>query len=690
MYWLNPARLLVVCFLWPCIASAGAPQATVPRLIRFAGHFPSATAQPAGVVGATFAIYAQEEGGVPLWTEDQNVNLDANGNYRVLLGAVTNGGVPLELFAGGEARWLQVQLYVPDEVDLPRVLLVSVPYALRAGDADTLAGRPASAYLLAGSQVCAQPQTPSTPSPKPAASGLAPRATSGSSNYIARFNDTTDLGNSVLYQNNTSIGINTTNPLDVLHVAGSITAEVDGGPTSGPALDLRNAARTGFGIGAVNFYTYPNQITPSARWQASDAGGFTADQTLYTATSGNSPNQPLLPRLTVKGGAGYVGIETTNPTAPLEVNGSAKVDGNLTLSGSILSPSGNTPLIQAPNNGSNNFSAGLGALPSATGSQNTAIGYQALSANSTGNYNTATGAAALLTNTTGTLNTASGAGALRANATGSNNTATGASALSANTSGSGNTANGSSALQSNTIGNSNTASGTNALVDNTTGSSNTAAGTNALEYNTTANNNTAIGFGALSFNTVGYNNIAIGYQAGYNVSSTPNNIHIGNPGTASDAGTIRIGTAGVQTTAFIAGARGVTTGNNDAVPVMIDSNGQLGTISSSKRYKEDIHNMGAASSGLLHLRPVTFRYKRPFQDGSKPLQYGLIAEEVAKVYPALVVRSTNGQVETIKYQVLGPMLLNELQKQHATIAAQERQIRLLEKRLAKLEHRRTN
>jgi polyhydroxyalkanoate synthesis regulator phasin len=142
----------------------------------------------------------------------------------------------------------------------------------------------------------------------------------------------------------------------------------------------------------------------------------------------------------------------------------------------------------------------------------------------------------------------------------------------------------------------------------------------------------------------------------------------------------------------MAGIRGVTTGNNNAVPVVIDSNGQLGTISSSQRFKEDIHDMADASNGLLNLRPVTFRYTKPYEDGSKPLDYGLIAEEVAEVYPDLVVRGSDGQVETVQYHKLTPMLLNELQKQNATIsaqsstvAAQKEQIRSLEERLARLE-----
>ena len=150
-----------------------------------------------------------------------------------------------------------------------------------------------------------------------------------------------------------------------------------------------------------------------------------------------------------------------------------------------------------------------------------------------------------------------------------------------------------------------------------------------------------------------------------------------------------IGTQGTnpinQTSLFAAGIRGVTTGNNDAIPVVIDSNGQLGTVSSSRRFKEEIHDMDTVSRGLMRLRPVTFRYQKPFADGSKPIQYGLIAEEVADVYPDLVAHSADGQIETVKYQVLDSMLLNELQKEHKQVQEQAETIRVLEARLAVLE-----
>ena len=157
----------------------------------------------------------------------------------------------------------------------------------------------------------------------------------------------------------------------------------------------------------------------------------------------------------------------------------------------------------------------------------------------------------------------------------------------------------------------------------------------------------------------------------------------------NDNGDIRIGTQGTnlinRTSFFAGGIRGVTTGNNDAIPVVIDSNGQLGTVSSSRRFKEDINDMDTVSSGLMRLRPVTFRYQKPFADGSKPIQYGLIAEEVADVYPELVAHSADGQIETVKYQALNSMLLNELQKEHKQVQEQAEAIRLLEARLVVLE-----
>jgi len=307
----------------------------------------------------------------------------------------------------------------------------------------------------------------------------------------------------------------------------------------------------------------------------------------------------------------------------------------------------------------------LGALAfNTTGSRNSATGYYALRSNTTGSYNTASGDKALFSNTTGNSNTASGMSALFSNKTGFRNTASGLFALRLNTYGHSNTASGAYALYSNTTGVYNTASGIGALGQNTTGNGNTASGERALGQNITGNGNTASGSGALENNTSGSRNIAIGYRAG-RLTLGSDNIDIGHEGDASDAGTIRMGTAGTHTRAFIAGIRGSVTGVANAIPVLIDSAGQLGTASSSRRFKKDIRDMGDATRRLLDLRPVLFRYKQEqtLPGGQEvPPEYGLIAEEVAEVFPDLVVYDEDGQPFTVKYHLLSSMLLNELKK----------------------------
>jgi hypothetical protein len=329
-------------------------------------------------------------------------------------------------------------------------------------------------------------------------------------------------------------------------------------------------------------------------------------------------------------------------------------------------------------------SAGQGAGSNNTGSNNTSAGFQTLFLNTTGGFNTAMGSQALYSNTTGGENTAIGTAALYSNTAGSPpdptntlgrwNTAVGSQALYGNSTGSSNTATGQTALYSNTTGANNTATGRLALSSNTMGNSNTATGANALISNTTGNGNTALGIATLNQLGTGSDNTAIGVFAGFNFTgSESNNIDLNNNGVVGESGVIRIGTAPTQTATYIAGINGVTTGSSTTSTVLVDSNGQLGTIASSRRYKEDIRDMGAASDRLLRLRPVTFHYKKPYADGSKPIQYGLIGEEVAEFYPDLVVRGKDGEVETVQYYKLDAMLLNEVQKlakQHAADQAE--------------------
>jgi hypothetical protein len=219
------------------------------------------------------------------------------------------------------------------------------------------------------------------------------------------------------------------------------------------------------------------------------------------------------------------------------------------------------------------------------------------------------------------------------------------------------------------------------LAANTTASLNTAIGHDALSANTTGQFNVAVGTLAL-INSTGGSNTAIGVGAGSNLTTGNGNIYIVNNGVATESDTTRVG--GTQTRAFIAGVRGVTTGVADAVTVLIDSAGQLGTVNSTRRVKEDIGEMGEASAGLLQLRPVTFRYRQAMADGSKPLQYGLIAEEVAEVMPELVVYDSEGQPQTVQYHVLPALLLNELQRQHAEVETLRAQLEQQKAELAEL------
>lgn len=251
------------------------------------------------------------------------------------------------------------------------------------------------------------------------------------------------------------------------------------------------------------------------------------------------------------------------------------------------------------------------------------------------------------------------------NDTGSLNTAVGLNALFANTSGADNSAFGASALYSNTTGSNNLAGGSDALYLNTTGKGNIALGTNALYTNSTGVRNLGIGSDALFYNTTGSYNIALGYEAGYNVTTGSNNIEIGAQGTATDNNTIQIGVQGTQTLTTIAGIYGVSlTGS----AVYVTSTGQLGVLASSERYKTDIAAMSEGSSRLQQLRPVTFHYKT---DVKNVTQYGLIAEEVDKVYPELVIRDQAGKIQGIRYEELSPMLLNEFRNQQRRLATVE-------------------
>jgi hypothetical protein len=265
-----------------------------------------------------------------------------------------------------------------------------------------------------------------------------------------------------------------------------------------------------------------------------------------------------------------------------------------------------------------------------------------------------------------------GAYSLQDVSSGSFNTALGQSDLTCTTTGSYNSACGGLALVYNTTGNFNSATGEGALFFNTTGNNNTAEGEGTLLNNTTGSNNTGDGFSTLTSITTGSNNIALGALAGSAISNGgSNNIDIGNNGKSGESNNIRIGTQGTQKNVHIAGIFGTTVASG--VEVMSDNLGHLGTVTSSARFKENIRPMDKASEALLSLQPVSFHYKKEL-DPDKIPQFGLVAEEVAKVDPDLVVRDTDGKPYTVRYEAVNAMLLNEFLKEHRKVEDLEKTV----------------
>lgn len=357
--------------------------------------------------------------------------------------------------------------------------------------------------------------------------------------------------------------------------------------------------------------------------------------------------------------------------------------------------------------GSFNTGTGAGALALTTAGQNTATGAGAMLLNTSGRRNTVAGTDALLYNDTGLYNGAVGAFALFNNTNGFSNNAMGDSALLSNVHGAQNTALGDLALGNNDftaagLANFNTGVGAEVLLNNTNGDSNNAVGAYALSGNTIGVFNQAMGVLALASNLVGSANIAIGDSALINagtggpssfntvigdaaggaLTSGSDNIYIGATagGPAVESGAIRIGDPSFISGAWIAGIFGNLT---PGVPVYINASGRLSTTPSSQRYKEDIKSMDKASEALFALKPVTFRYKKEFDATGTP-QFGLVAEEVAKVNPDLVYRDNEGKIYSVRYEAVNAMLLNEfikehrtMEKQQATMASQEAQIKWL-------------
>ncbi len=570
------------------IAVSSAP---VPRLVNFSGTALDGRGKAlSGVTGVTFAIYSRQFEGPPLWVETQSVAADAKGNFTAQLGATKASGIPLDLFTSGEARWLGVRVNGGEEQ--PRVLLLSVPYALKAADAETVGGLPASAFVLAAPTAGISPVTDSQnhlSSPESVVNATTSNVTTtgGTTATVPLFTTPTNIQNSAISQTGTGatakIGIGTITPAATLDVKG--TATVRGNLSlpatgSGTAAGGKSSQSETFTASAFNSGTSA-PVNQNLRWQAEAAANNTASPSgtlnlLYSAGSATPAETGLSiagnGRITFAAGQTFPGTgpgTITGVTAGVDLTGGGtsgvvtlRVDttkvpqlatantftGNQTVNGNLTATSAVTgsrfqiggDLFAFGSFTPGNAFLGFAGNITTTGQGVTAVGAQALSENTTGNFNTAVGGDALQDNTTGGDNTAVGAHAMEENSTGFNNTAVGSGALTDNSTGTNNTAIGELALIFNETGSNNTAIGQGALGNNQAGSSNTATGFQALNESS-ADRNTADGYEALQVNSTGTDNVATGEHALLNNDTGANNTGVG-------AGALESNTSGSKLT----------------------------------------------------------------------------------------------------------------------------------------------
>jgi hypothetical protein len=716
------------------LASAASPLQAQgpPPLVPVAGALVDATGTPrTGVVALTFTLYEEPIGGTPLWTEQQQVTLNADGRYSVALGATTSG-LPVDMFRSGTARWLGVRL--AGEPEEPRSQLLAVPYAIAANEAATLNGRPAADFARAAALKETVDEVVAAEADRLA--GDPSTGIQATVNQIPKFTSSGGaVDDSALTDAGGFIGVGTTTPnyLFQIHApTGPVALQITTGSTGSGASDgvrlLAPSAEGTFSIvnqeaAPVEFYT---NATRRMTIDAAGKVGIGVDAPNYLMQLNSSGSHALV-QLTNSttgstfGDGSYFGVLAGDPTfrimnqeiggvelftggdLRLAIDGNGQVGLGTRAPASLFhlhAPFGHT-LLQFTNSTTGSTPGDGPYIGLIAGSRVLRIANQesgwpielhrgnlAISINAGAgnleihmpNRNTAIGAGALDSVVLPSLLDHDTADSIIDNNT-ADSTAVGEGALTSFVQGEQNTAFGYHAMFGTTTGTRNTAMGALALEANMTGSDNVAFGEGALAGNLDGSRNVAVGRRALAGNRSGNDNIAIGRFAGTNQTTGSHNIYIGNRGLAGESGRTWIGTMGTHTHTVIGGIRGVTTGIGDAVTLVVDSNGHLGTIASSARYKEHIADMGAASRGLLRLRPVAFRYRQPDDSGSKPLHYGLIAEEVAHVLPGLVVFDTEGRPETVQYHKLDVMLLNELQEQQRRIdaagrAAQEQDARI--------------
>jgi hypothetical protein len=754
--------MLVVClFLAPAVLaqqeagspiqtnSAAAPSvstAVVPQLIKFNGTLLDADERPmTGMTGVTFALYSEQTGGASLWMETQNVKPDANGNYTLLLGAASKGGVPAELFATGEARWLGIQ--VEQRPELPRVLLVSVPYALKAADATTLGGLPVSAFALAGSNpspsgqpALVLPLAAGAQSTVPLAAGTSDVTTTGGTvNKLAKFDKSADITSSLIFDNGTDVGIGNTTPAAKLDVSG---AGIFRGflelPSTGTATAAEGASSQPFDLFASSFNSSTHAaVSQHFRWQAESVGNDTT-----------SPSGKL--NLLFASGTGALaetGLSVSNKGLITFASGQAfpTATGNETVTGNLSAQqlisnlaTGTPPLSVKSTTLVPKLNSGLlGGLPASAFAQlaaaNTFIGNQTVNGNLS-----ATGVVSGSSYQIGSTLFAFGSSfnenaflgfAGNTNSTGNQNTASGSLAFGSNTSGSHNVAVGFQALGLNKIGSYNTALGFDAgyfVNEVSEGSNNTFVGANTENLDTSnLNNATAIGANAVVLES---NAMVLGSINGVNDATANTNVGIG---TTTPAATLHldlldrnngafdyllIGNTGSKGLEFYDSGSGVDI-RSFGVPLYINYAGQntvlnatggrvgIGTglfvptnlltlvqgggpaiadgwdTYSSRRWKTNIQPLQNALGKIEQLRGVSYDLKE-----SGKHEIGVIAEEVGQVVPEVVSFEQNGKdARGVDYSRLTALLIEAVKQQQREIRDLKSELRTTRQTLQKVQ-----
>jgi hypothetical protein len=682
-----------------------------------------------GVVSITFSLYAGQRGGQPLWIETQNnVQLDATGHYSVQLGITKPNGVPTTLFTTGEARWLGVR--IAEQAEQPRVLLLSVPYALKAGDAATIGGLPPSAFVLAAPLSGAAPVSATDPATGPGAPPPSGDVTgTGKVNYLPLWDTTSDIISSVVFQKGTGstarIGINTITPATTLDVKGggtirgtlSLPATAAATATAGKNSQALNLAASAFNS------TSSTAVNQTFQWQSEPAGNDTSTPSgtlnLLFGEGATKPSETGLNiasngQITFATGQTFPGTGTGDGTVTSVATGLGLTGGPIIASGTLTIDTAVVPQLKTANTFSGNQTVngnltatnitatqtvsggvvnattsfdiqggafafgsygndsaflGFAGNSTMTGSGNTASGPYALASNTTGSYNVAVGPSALGSNTTGLSNTASGIYALFLNTTGGSNTASGNQALYSNTTANGNTASGNQALYSNTTGASNTAAGGGALFSNTTGSHNTASGIQALYSNTTGYENTAVGGEALFSNTTGNDLTCIGYFCSASEDGLSNATAIGAHAVVSTSNALVLGGTG---------AYAVKVGIGTATPssVLTIAQGAGHPVSdgwetfSSRRWKTNIQTLHGALGKVEQMRGVSYDLK-----ANGKHEVGVIAEEVGAVIPELVSYEENGKdARSVDYSRLTALLIEATKEQQIAFCKEQAEL----------------